>query len=182
MSASEMKCFILYAGVLFGHFVSIGNEHWKIYILFIKILHIILSKSITESDCKNLNCLVEEFTSLYLKLYFVNLTPKFHHLLHYGLILSKTGPPNNFSSFRYEAKHRKSKLSSNVVASRVNITKTLAIKYQLMQSHKFVTGKGFSNTVLVHTGKQNFTFKENPNLKELFLLSGIYHLILIAHL
>ncbi|KAK4881647.1 hypothetical protein RN001_004966 [Aquatica leii] len=174
MSASEMKSFLLYAGILFGSLVPTGNQHWKLYVWLVKILNIVLLVSVSEMNCKQLNFYVEQLTSLYINLFSESLKPKFHHLLHYSYVISKTGPPNNFSAFRYETKHRISKLSAGVVASRVSITKTLAIKHQLMQANRFISKKGFiNNSQICRSFAVSSKDKEFSDLKQLFLMSNI---------
>lgn len=59
----------------------------------------------------------------------------------------KSGPLIYLSSLRYESKHKQSKVSVNVVSSRVNITKTLAIKRQLQLSNRIMSSKGFQTAV-----------------------------------
>lgn len=47
------------------------------------------------------------------------------------MIVRKTGAIKHLSTFIFESKHRDSKLSANVIVSRVNVSKILAHKHQL---------------------------------------------------
>ncbi|CAH1106834.1 unnamed protein product [Psylliodes chrysocephalus] len=137
MSAAEMKCFILNAGLIFGDLIPEGNKFWRLYTLLRKILEIVLSDFVMPDMYVKLGELVREHHFLYKQL-FGNLKPKFHFMVHYPLVLKKCGPLGKISTIRYEAKHRNSKLSGNVVASRVNISYTLAIKHQLQLGNRLL--------------------------------------------
>lgn len=147
MSASELKHFILNAALIFGHLIPEGNKHWKLYIILRKILHIVMANCITPDISNNLSVLTMEFNKLYFELFSLPLKPKHHFLTHYPTIMNKIGPLMQAATLRYESKHRQLKLAANAVASRVNITHTLAIKHQLQLSFRFTSELGFSNVI-----------------------------------
>lgn len=147
MSASEMKHFILNAALIFGNLIPEGNKHWELYLLLRKILHIVLTIYVTPNMPNELSELVKKFNTLYLELFSLPLKPKQHFLTHYPTIMSKIGPLMQTLTLRYESKHRQLKLAANVVASRLNITRTLAVKHQLQLSYRFTAKYGFSNSV-----------------------------------
>lgn len=64
--------------------------------------------------------------------------PKHHFLIHYPRVLSSAGPLGNFSSMRFERKHREGKISSHVAISRVNVCHTIAVKHQLSLNVSFL--------------------------------------------
>lgn len=138
MSASELKHFILNAALIFGHLVPEGNKHWKLYILLRKIFHIVMANCITPGMSNNLSVLTMEFNK-FSELFSLPLKPKHHFLTHYPTIMNKIRPLMQAATLRYESKHRQLKLAANAVASRVNITHTLAIKHQLQQSFRFTS-------------------------------------------
>lgn len=149
MSASEMKCFILNSGLLFGYLIPVSNEHWNLYILLRKILHIVLSKYVDVSTMSiELSQLVNDLNSSFLNLSSLTLKPKFHLLTHYPLIMKKIGPLLQTCTLRFEAKHRQLKLAANVVSSRINITHTLAIKHQLQSASRFAMQTGFMDDII----------------------------------
>lgn len=149
MSCAEMKCFLLYAGLMLGNLIPEENKFWKLYILLRKILAIVLSPRIynLEATCNLLSDLISEHHNLYVELFSLNLKPKHHNLIHYPWIMRRVGPLIHLSSIRFESKHRESKTFANVVASRVNITHTLAIKHQLKQCHRFITKSGLGDCI-----------------------------------
>lgn len=148
MSASEMKSFILNSGLIFGHLIPKGNKFWQIYILLRQILSIILKRYVTSSMIQNLKELIHNHHSLYISLFGQHLKPKFHFLTHYSTILKTCGPLPNLSTLRYESKNRQFKIFANVIASRVNIDKSLAIKHQLQLASRFASQKGFNDNVV----------------------------------
>lgn len=146
MSAAEMKAFIVNGGLIFGSLIPEGNHYWQLYILLRKILKIILSDFVNVQMCNELTELIHKHHTLFIELFpDIPLKPKFHILLHYPLILLKTGPVARTMTLRYESKHRQSKISCNVVSSRVNITHTLSIKHQLQLASRFIDNKGLVN-------------------------------------
>lgn len=145
LSFLECRSLILSGGLLFGDLISKTNKYWKLYIVLRKILQIILSPYVTETKCNTLENLIEKHHNMYLTLFNLNLKPKHHFLVHYPHILRKIGPVVGLSTLRYEAKHRQSKVCANTVSSRVNITKTLAIKHQLNFSNRLVRQIGFKD-------------------------------------
>lgn len=149
MSASEMKCFILNSGLLFGYIIPVGNDYWNLYILLRKILHIILSKYVDVSTIPmELSQLINDLNSSFLNLSSLTLKPKFHFLTHYPSIMRKIGPLLQTCTLRFEAKHRQLKLAANVVSSRINITRTLAIKHQLQLASRFAMQTGFMDDTI----------------------------------
>jgi hypothetical protein len=54
---------------------------------------------------------------------------------------------------RFESKHRQSKLTANVTASRVNIPYTLALKHQLKLNQRFLHNVGLVKDIEVGPGK-----------------------------
>lgn len=169
MSASEMKCFILNSGLLFGYLIPVGNKQWTLYIILRKVLHIILSKSVPRNST-NLPIMIKELTSFYLEICKKPLKPKFHFLTHYSSIMNKIGPLLQTCTLRFEAKHRQLKLAANVVSSRINITRTLAIKHQLQLASRFVMNSGFSNdyTNCSILNNVDSIVQLIPNINELF--------------
>lgn len=147
MSASEMKCLVLYLGVIVGDLVPINNKHWELYIKIREIVSIISAKHITNKDHKLLKELISEHHEIIINTFNDRLKPKHHHMVHYSSIMQKVGPLVNMPSMRFESKHKLSKLSANVVSSRVDICKTLATKNQLKFCYRLFTGEGFCTKI-----------------------------------
>lgn len=175
MSASEMKTFLLSAGLIIGDLIPHNNEFWEIFIYLRKILQIILRKSIDLKMIFNLDNYIQKHHALFLKKY-VKLKPKFHFMTHYPSILKKIGPIANIMTLRYESKHRLSKLSADVVASRVNITRTLSIKHQLKLASIFSDNVGFSDHLYYKKTEKKSIYAFLPDFEEVIKFSDyLYH-------
>jgi len=141
MSAGEMLCFVKNLGLIIGDLVPLNSEIWSIYIILDKILNIILSKWIKVEDSILLENLITEHHNTYLKIFCVNLKPKHHHMVHYPLIIKKSGPLSLFWAMRFEGKHRELKTTAHSITSRKNIQKTLCLKQQLRLSYRLLSTK-----------------------------------------
>lgn len=135
MSASEMTCFVRYFGLMVGDLVPRKNIVWMLYLKLRQITGIIQSPKMHHTHTSLLKQIIMEHHAMYLDIFKDNLKPKFHFLLHYPEMISCLGPVANFSSMRYESKHKESKNTSNVSCSKVNIPYTLAVKHQLKVSY-----------------------------------------------
>jgi hypothetical protein len=139
MSASEMLCFVKNLGLMIGDLVPRNSEIWTIHIILDKILNIILSKCITFENSFILENLITEHHETYLKIFRnKNLKPKHHHMVHYPVILRKSGPLPLHWSMRFEGKH---KATANSTTSRKNIVKALSLKQQLRLSYRLLSPK-----------------------------------------
>ena len=133
MSAAESLCLIRYLGLIIGHLVpeqysnGLPNEHWAMYKLFRQIMDIATNPRIRRNDSLVLAKLIEDFHSLYLKL-FGHLKPKFHFLLHYPRLLLENGPFAVYSTMRYESKRRDLKIAAQSTSSSKVLTLTIAAK------------------------------------------------------
>lgn len=131
LSASEMLCLGRYLGEMIGDLVPLDNKIWKFYKIVREILEIVTCPFFQPGVDKYLETLVSEHHELFL-LYFGNLKPKHHFMLHYSLLLKQNGPLVLLSALMCERNHRKGKLYASVSNSRINFPLSVAIKYQLM--------------------------------------------------
>lgn len=92
MSASEMSCLTKYLGLIIGDLIPEQSELWLLYIILEKILDIVLCKWVKRGEITLLQTLIKEHHELYLRLSHSNLKPKHHHMVHYPLIISQSGP------------------------------------------------------------------------------------------
>jgi hypothetical protein len=102
-SASEMSNFFLLFPVIFGDKVNIDDMKLR------RIIRILMAPKISNSALPLLQFLIAEHHQFYIKLSQTNLTPKFHHLLHYCSPIEQLGPLKSYWCMRFEAKHRFSK-------------------------------------------------------------------------
>lgn len=106
MTASEMLCFVKFLGLLIGDLIPENDTFWQLYILLRRIIDILLSRTSTRDDTLLINNLIYEHNKLYIELSGNKLKPKYHHLLHYAMVLEMSGPFIHYSSMRFEAKHK----------------------------------------------------------------------------
>lgn len=96
-----------------------------------QIICILLDKSIKYDDINLCSTLITEHHELYMRLFNTNLKPKFHHMIHYPMIINKCGPLSLIWSMRFESKHKQLKDTAKSKTSRKNVCYTLALKHQL---------------------------------------------------
>jgi hypothetical protein len=145
MSASESLCFITTFRFYVGHLIPIDNPDYILYLKLLELIKIIFSKSILKLSVEKLPYLISDFIKMYISLY-NDMKPKFHFLTHYPRVISESGPPMHFSSLRFESKHSELKKISNNIKTRVNLPRSLAIRYQLKTSDRLLRNIGFQNS------------------------------------
>jgi len=64
MTAREMMTFVHYFSLMIGDLIPIYDEVWNFYLVFIKIIDILLSYSYTESTISNLKQLISRHNSM----------------------------------------------------------------------------------------------------------------------
>lgn len=141
MSASEMLCFTKYLGLIIGDLVPLNSEIWNLYINLRQIIGILLDKSFKYDDLNLCSTLITEHHELYMKLFNTNLKPKFHHMVHYPMIINKCGPLSLIWSMRFESKHKQLKDTAKSITSRKNACYTLALKHQLNLAYRILSTK-----------------------------------------
>lgn len=143
ISASEMVFLIEHLGILIGDLVPVNNTVWEVFLMLREIINIIMSLSFTSATTQLLETLISEHHSLYMEVFADSLKPKHHFIVHYPRLLRRLGPLKHLSCFRFEAKHKQFKENAKVIKSRKNCPYTLALKHQLVLSHRFLNRKGF---------------------------------------
>jgi len=141
MSASEMHTFVLIFAFLVGDLVDTDDEVWYFYQLMRKINDIVYAPKIQREVADYLNVLVSEHHRLYIKLFRDTLKPKFHNMLHYGMVLRMSGPLCLLSTLRCESKNKQFKVRAKSTNSRRNIAYTLSLKEQLEFGYRLLSTK-----------------------------------------
>ncbi|XP_043267631.1 uncharacterized protein [Venturia canescens] len=141
MTAAEMFHFVRLFGVLIGDLVSHTNPFWKLYCLLREILEIVMARKLPKTMVGNLRVLIAEHHRLYMELTGNSFKPKFHFVTHAPEVFLQSGPLNNISSIRFEAKHRDLTSPASVNTSRINICRSVAIKHQLALCYRFIENK-----------------------------------------
>lgn len=131
MSAKQMISFCHYFTILFGHFIPHGDQIWQFLLDFFELIDDILCFEITNRLMIQITSKITKLNQTYQILFKKNLTPKFHFLTHYELIIKNCGPLRNLWSFKYEGKHKQFKIYSHVTTSRKNIPISFSYKQQM---------------------------------------------------
>ena len=138
--AAEMYIFYKYFGLLLGDKIPKDDQCYRLYIVLNEIIKIITCKYYNVNFPDYLEILIEEY--LYLRRQLFPHSPakfKHHNLIHYPHVMRLMGPLSGLSSIRFEAKHQQGKKTSKTTSCRVNICRTIAIKHQLILSHRFLS-------------------------------------------
>ena len=126
-SAIEMLGLVRYLGVMIGDFVPKNDRYWKLYSLLRQLLNILMSPRMVPQYFIELSELVMKLNGFYIELV-GPFKPKFHFLVHYPSILEYFGACVQFWCMKYESCHRDIKACAVLMASKVNLLKTIEIK------------------------------------------------------
>lgn len=154
MSTSEMLFFARHFGFMIGDLVPEVEEVWQLYIRLIQILDIVTAPFVDTDLTMYLATLIAEHHELYCKLFSKTLKPKHLNIMvHYPRIMTSIGPLIHVWSM--EGKHRPViKQVAKATTCRKNLSLTVAKKYSLSLSARFLSKRGFQRNVVFH-------FKEN---------------------
>lgn len=138
MTAREMMTFVHLFPLMIGDLVPYDDELWLFLLNFLDIIEILLCLDIPSDLADRLRFLVKQHHTDYVQLFTDTLKPKHHLMLHYCSVILQSGPPRNYWSFRYEAKHKEFKSYARAITSRKNICVSLAKKFQLKFAHSLM--------------------------------------------
>lgn len=138
MTAAEMVTLVRSLNLIIGDVVAPCLE-WDLYLQLKNLLEMVMNPVVQTSTHKHLATTIEEYLRLHHKLYPNQLKPKHHLLLHYPRIMSKIGSLSKIRSIRFEATHRIGKVTAKTSSSRVNVCRTIALKYQLILNYRFLS-------------------------------------------
>ncbi|XP_067216431.1 uncharacterized protein [Linepithema humile] len=151
MSASEMLFFARHFGLIIGDLVPEVEEIWQLYIRLVQILDIVTAPFVDTDLTMYLATLIAEHHELYCKLFSKTLKPKHHNMVHYPRIMRSIGPLIHVWSMRMEGKHRPViKQVAKATTCRKNLPLTVAKKYLLSLSARFLSKQGFQRDVILH--------------------------------
>ncbi|XP_071568106.1 uncharacterized protein [Temnothorax nylanderi] len=147
LSASEMHYLVSNLGLFIGDLVPTNSSVWKLYVMLRKIVNISMLESVTNDIIDSFAILISQYLELYLKIFKCSFKVKHHYLTHYERIIHEFGPLKNFSTMRFEAKHKQIKEYSKVMTSRKCPAYSLSLKHQMQLCHRFICNEGFSKRV-----------------------------------
>lgn len=131
-NASQSYCLMVNLPFIFYDLKQELARIWIYVESLLKIMQILFSNSIQETDLDELQKQVQVHLSSYRDIFKSNLKPKHHFLTHYPTVIKKSGPVKNFWMMRMEAKHKFFTEHTEKIKNFKNITKSLAFKHQRM--------------------------------------------------
>lgn len=90
---------------MIGEYIPKNDQVWKFLLKLIQIIDIIELKTFDEETLLLLNALVKEHHQFYTKTFKLKLKPKHHLMVHFSMIIKKSGPLVNMWCMRAEGKH-----------------------------------------------------------------------------
>lgn len=145
MSSAEMLALVVYFPFLCYDLVDTEDDGWSLYSLLYEILYYSMKDEFSDSEIIFFKQIIKQHNELFVNIFKEKLKPKFHFLTHYPSSIKRLGPLHMLSSMRYEGFHRVGKTNAHIVSSRVNIIKTLAIRYQLRLCYRLQYKIGLNN-------------------------------------
>ena len=143
LSASEMRCFVRYFGLMVGHLVVDEDvDVWNQYLMTRRLVDILTAPRISVAEAQNLSVLMVEHHDHFMYVFGVELEPKFHIALHYAEIIEDVGPPDPLSCYRIESKHRQGTKIASDSQNRINLPFTIAKRHQLKLATRFLCNRG----------------------------------------
>lgn len=133
-SASEMMNLIFLFALMVGDLIPVNCKIWHYYLKLKSLLEILCTKTLSKSHSPYISVLIEEHHSMYTELFKKSLRPKHHILTHYPSCLLKVGPFGHYWSMRFESNHTLLKCVANVVKSRINLCKSVAVRLMFLFS------------------------------------------------
>lgn len=180
LSASEMLFFVRHFGLMIGDLVPEIEEVWQLYIRLIQILDIVIAPFVDTNLTKYLVTLIAEHHELYCKLFSKTLKPKHHHMVHYPRIMNFIGPLIHVWSMRMEGKHRPViKQVAKATTCRKNLPLTVAKKYLLSLSARFLSKQGFQRDVVFHFKEKIISDCYNYNNFQYILPPGLENSVVV---
>jgi hypothetical protein len=148
MTGAEMHLFVRIFGVLVYDMVPESDEFYKLYLLLNDITSIVHAKGLPKETSKVLSSKVKDHNQMYIELTKETLKPKHHILIHYARLLEKFASFGNLSTVRHEAKHHLLRLTASTCMSRVNLSRTVAIKQQLAFCFRVVSNASIRQPIV----------------------------------
>ncbi|XP_029829727.3 uncharacterized protein LOC115314770 [Ixodes scapularis] len=135
-SASQLYCLFRYLPFYVGECIPRGQKVWELYLLFRKVVDIIMSKRVTVEYIAYLERLITCFSVDFKDVFpAVRVPCKLHFLIHYPRYMLMYGPLVRIWSMRYEGKHQYFKDLARKLRNFKNIVSTLANRHQAYEMY-----------------------------------------------
>ena len=149
LTASQSMLLVKFLPLLVCHRVTSSNPTFKYLIILEKLCNLCMCKNFTEARLKELENLIKKHHTMYIKfkiikidpitgeetIEFVKLKPKHHIVTHYILCIRKNGPLIYMWTMRHEGLNKYMKMYTYASTSRINLSFSLAKKFQMMFAH-----------------------------------------------
>lgn len=179
MSAAEMLLFIKHFCLIIGPFVPVGDECWQLVIFLKQIIDITTSCKVHCQTYNVLHTIINEYLILLNNKFPDKMKPKHHFLIHYARIMKSVGVLWKINSIRSEGKHREGKKTAQATNSRVNISRTIAIKHQLLLNYRFQHNITSCN-LLTHGPVAEQSLNEIPFINNVIIPFEMESYVLVA--
>ena len=127
---------------LVAHDIPDEDDHWKCYLMLLKIIDIALGPIISRDVCGLLKVLIKEHHMMFVELYpDWTVTPKMHYMTHYLEQILAMGPLVRTRTMRCEAKLHLLKCAGRV-SNFNNITQSIATRHQRLLCYELSSSGG----------------------------------------
>lgn len=148
-SASEMWCLVTNLPIIIGDQVPTDDPHWQLLLSLLDVMSLVFASAISEGATYYLQSLISDHMQMFVELFPNNrLRPKHHFLTHYPRCIRLVGPLIRFWCMRFEAKHNFFRRLSHIVCNFRNISKTMAMRHQMMQCYIIYSRKSIDSHAL----------------------------------
>jgi hypothetical protein len=142
MTASELKTFIHFFSMIIGEKIKDKNDSiWQYFIKMQIMFEMINNSEHSEDSLNEMRDVIAQHNEMYVRLFEVNLTPKFHNLIHYPTFIRKLGNLRSLWCFPYERKNRDLKAYTNVNYQRKNLSWSICYKSSLKFSNNLLNNE-----------------------------------------
>ncbi|CAH3142204.1 unnamed protein product [Pocillopora meandrina] len=175
-SAARMWCLARMFPILIGDLIPQNDEHWENFLRLLKIEEIVFAPKATPQLAAYLGVLIEEYLEDYVNLNDRLPIPKQHYMVHYPNQIIKNGPLVRNWAMRFEAKHNYFKKLVDNINNFKNITYSLAMRHQALQTYRMQSSQGNylrvsleigpgKGAIINYWGRANELQEADPKLK-----------------
>lgn len=155
-NAAQSMCLFIHLPFVLYDFRCELEPVWICIMSLQKILQIITSRKITQTDLENLKQSIFDHLYNVQKIFNTNLLPKHHFLTHYPTVIQSMGSVKLLSTIRFEAKHQEFKQFAKNSKNFKCFSHTLASKHQRMIAHSMESYRGCQNILSSKKLQSNF--------------------------
>lgn len=137
-SAMQLHCLIIHLPLIFIKYRPKVVDMWNALEELLRIIRIVFSHRIRDSDIERLKQSIEKHLTLLLEIG-LYLLPKHHFLLHYPTLIKRIGPLLHAWMMRFESKHKTFADFAKQTCNFMNLSKTLVNRHQIELSARIIS-------------------------------------------